>query len=162
MEQLLDFKNHIENLTVLFREYGDILKEKEKFIINGKYEELTELVPEEESMVVRIDDAESERERLSKLLCRVIKIPEDSSISQIAEALGEDEGTKVMILIARLMECLQEISMLHFNIDRMIGFQLKNIQLLQDTATGQDRINTYDMKGKYHPDNQKKLFNGQG
>jgi hypothetical protein len=52
--------------------------------------------------------------------------------------------------------------MLHFNIDRMIGFQLKNIQLLQDTATGQDRINTYDMKGKYHPDNQKKLFNGQG
>jgi hypothetical protein len=76
--------------------------------------------------------------------------------------LGEDEGTKVMILIARLMECLQEISMRHFNIDRMIGFQLKNIQLLQDTATGQDRINTYDMKGKYHPDNQKKLFNGQG
>jgi len=162
LNPLLDFKNHIEFLTSLFKDYGDILKKKENFIINGKYDELTELVPEEESMVVKIDDAERERERLSKKLCQFINIPEDSSVSQIAEALGEDEGTKVMILIARLMECLQEISMRHFNIDRMIGFQLKNIQLLQDTATGQDRINTYDMKGKYHSDNQKKLFNGQG
>lgn len=162
MYQLLDFKNHIEDLTSLFKEYGEILKKKEKFIINGKYDELTELVPEEESIVLRIDDAERERERLSKELCQTINIPIDSSVSQIAEGLGEDEGTKLMILIARLMECLQEISMLHFNIDRMIGFQLKNIQILQDTASGQDRINTYDMKGKYQPDNQKKLFNGQG
>ncbi|MDN5360495.1 MAG: hypothetical protein PWQ84_1558 [Thermotogaceae bacterium] len=162
MNPLLDFKNHIEFLTALFKEYGEILKKKENYIINGKYDELTEIIPEEESMVVKIDDAERERERLSKELCQSINIPDNSSVSQIAEALGEDEGTKVMILIARLMECLQEISMLHFNIDRMIGFQLKNIQLLQDTATGQDRINTYDMKGKYHPDNQKKLFNGQG
>ena len=162
MEQLHDFKHHIEFLTGLFKEYGEILKKKENFIINGKYDELTALVPEEESMVVRIDEAEGERERLSKALCQSLDIPGDSSVSQIAEVLGEDEGTKVMILIARLMECLQEISMLHFNIDRMIGFQLKNIQLLQNTTTGQDRINTYDMKGKYQPDNQKKLFNGHG
>ena len=162
MDQLLDFKNHIEQLTSLFKQYGEILKNKEKFIINGKYDELTELVPEEESMVLKIDDAERERERLSNELCQIINIPVNSSVSQIAEELGEDEGTKLMILIARLMECLQEISMLHFNIDRMIGFQLKNIQILQDTASGQDRINTYNMKGKYQPDNQKKLFNGQG
>lgn len=162
MDQLVDFKNHIEFLTALFKEYGEILKEKEKFIINGKYDELMELIPEEESMVVKIDEAERTRENLSVALCQSMNIPDDSSVSEIAEALGEDEGTQVMILIARLMECLQEISMLHFNIDRMIGFQLKNIQLLQNTATGQDRINTYDMKGKYHPDNQKKLFKGQG
>ncbi|MFW6263240.1 MAG: flagellar export chaperone FlgN [Thermotogota bacterium] len=162
MNQLRDFKNHIEFLTSLFKEYGEVLERKEKYIIKGKYDELTELIYEEESMVVRIDEAERERERLSKALCRMINIPENSSISQIAEAMGEEEGTQLMILIARLMECLQEISMLHFNIDRMIGFQLKNIQLLQDTATGQDRINTYDMKGKYHGDNQKKLFKGQG
>ena len=162
MEQLKGFKDHIVNLTALFKAYGEILKKKENYIINGKYEELTELVPEEECMVVEIDTAENKRQEYSEALCQAMNIPANSSVSEIAEALGEDEGTKLMILIARLMECLQEISMLHFNIDRMIGFQLKNIRILQDTASGQDRINTYDMKGKYRPDNQKKLFNGQG
>ena len=162
MDQLLEFKNHIEHLTSLFKGYGEVLKEKEKYIINGQYDELNVLITEEESMVLEIDQAEKKREHLSGVICQVINIPVESSISEIAEALGEEEGTQLMILIARLMECLQEISLLHFNIDRMIGFQLKNIRILQDSASGQDRINTYDMKGKYRPDNQKKLFNGQG
>ena len=162
MDQLLEFKNHIEHLTSLFKGYGEVLKEKEKYIINGQYDELNVLITEEESMVLEIDQAEKKREHLSGVICQVINIPVESSISEIAEALGEEEGTQLMILIARLMECLQEISLLHFNIDRMIGFQLKNIRILQDSASGQDRINTYDMKGKYRPDNQKKLFNGHG
>lgn len=162
MEQLINFKNHIAYFTDLFRQYGEILKEKETYIINGKYDELTQLIPEEESMVVAIEQGEKERERLSVVLCQKMDLPEHSSVSEIAEALGEEEGTQLMILIARLMECLQEISLLHLNIDRMIGFQLKNIRILQDTATGQDRINTYDMKGQYRPDKQKKLFNGEG
>jgi len=162
LEQLTNFKNHITYFTDLFRQYGEILRKKEVDIINGKYDDLTQLIPEEEAMVVAIEQGEKERERLSSLLCHAINLSDHSSVSEIAEALGEEEGTQLMILIARLMECLQEISLLHLNIDRMIGFQLKNIRILQDTATGQDRINTYDMKGKYRPDNQKKLFNGEG
>jgi hypothetical protein len=44
----------------------------------------------------------------------------------------------------------------------MISFQLKNVNLLRDTVTGQERINTYNIKGKYQQDMQKKMFNGKG
>jgi hypothetical protein len=44
----------------------------------------------------------------------------------------------------------------------MISFQLKHLSLLRDTITGQERINTYNVKGKYQQDSQKKMFNGKG
>ncbi len=162
MKSLKVFEEHIKFLTSLFKNHREILEEKESLIIKGDYEALSELVPREESLVMELDQAEALREQYALDLCAELSIPRTSSISEIAESLGQEKGTKLMIIIARLMECLQEISLLHFNIDKMIGFQLKNIKLLQDTAVGQDRINTYDVKGNYRPDNQKKLFKGQG
>jgi len=162
MKELEDLKNHIEALTILFTEYKELLEEKEQALINGEYDELSLIIRDEESIVVSIDLAERKRDDLSAVLCETLNIDRQSSVSDIAAALGEEEGTKFMILIARLLECLQEISILHFNIEKMISFQLKNVRLLRDTVSGQERINTYNIKGKYQQDFQKKMFNGKG
>jgi len=162
VKELDDLRDHIEALIVLFDEYKGLLSEKEQTLISGEYDELNEITHEEEIMVISIDSAERKRDELSGLLCDALHIDRGSSVSDIAESLGEEEGTKFMLVIAKLLECLQEISYLHYNIERMITFQLKNIRLLTDTATGQERINTYNVKGKYQQDIQKKMFNGKG
>ncbi len=162
MRALEDLKNHIEAQTSIFHEYQNILERKERALIDGNYDELNIITRDEEVMVVSIDEAEKRREALSADLCDTLTIDRESSVSEIAEAVGEEEGTKFMVLIARLLECLQEISHLHYTIEKMISFQLKNVNLLRDTVTGQERINTYNIKGKYQQDMQKKMFNGKG
>lgn len=162
MKELEDLKNHLEGLTSLFTEYKELLGNKEQVLIDGDYDELNRIVHDEEDMVISIDSAERTRRQLSTELCDTLNIRKDSSVSDIAKSLGEEEGTKFMLTIARLLECLQEISLLHYNIERMIGFQLKNIQLLRDTMTGQEKISTYNVKGGYQQDLQKKMFNGKG
>jgi len=162
LEQLDEFKTSIKTLTSVFEEYNALLQEKEKYLVNGNYEAINDIIPREEEMALKIDGAESERDRKARQLCDYLEIPQDSTVSEISERLDEENGTNLMILIARLMEALQESSLLHFNIDRMIGFQLKNIQLMKDTASGDGRINTYDLKGKYQPKKHNKFFDGKG
>jgi len=159
---LYDFEEHIQDMVCIFSEYRDLLKEKENALVKGDFDNLSEVIAEEENSVLQMSIAEKKRDDLSAELCEAMGIPQDSGITDIAEKLSEDEGTQLMIKIAKLMEILQEVSLLHYNIDRMITFQMKHIKILENTILGNDKINTYSAKGKYTPNKGSELFRGNG
>lgn len=147
MEELNELLLHLSNMRIVFSEYRDLLHRKEKALVDGSFESLGTIIIDEEEKVLDLDRLEKEREEKVENLCRKLGIPENSTISRISQVLEEKEGTKLMLQIARFLELLQEVSFVHFNVQRMIAFQLKHLRILESTLLGKEKISTYNSKG---------------
>ncbi len=161
-QNLKEFSEHMALMQGIFTDYRDILKKKEDALVKGEFDLLNEIIAQEENLVLEMSISEKKRDELSREFCEILGIPVDSGISEISSSLSETDGTDLMIKVARLMEMLQEVSLLHYNIDRMITFQLKHIKIIENTMSGNDKIGTYSAKGKYMPNKGNEFFRGNG
>jgi len=159
---LQDFSQHLDAMTDLFSRYGGFLEQKEELLQRSAFGELEQLLPEEETLVIEMDHAERRRDELARFLCREKKIPEDSRLQQIVQTLPEKEGTQLMVKVARLMECLQDISFHHLNVQQMVSFQLRQIRVMEQTLHGDTRTNVYNVEGKNKPRKGNTQFDGNG
>jgi hypothetical protein len=143
------------------RENIALLKTQEKCMIAGEYSVFEHLLPKQEAFDRDLKLAESERSERSNQLCEALGIPEDSPITVIVKALGE-EGRELMLSVSQMVEAMREMTFLRTNLERMINFQLSYIEFLQAGMTGNEKMHTYNPIGKARTVQKTERFNGNG
>lgn len=149
-------------LQDIIQENIALLKIQESFLIDGEFPAFEQSISKQDVLENRMKIAEDDRISFTQQLCESLGIPLDSTIIVIAEKLGEEAGTELMMKVARMVEAMQELTLLRMNVERMINFQLNYIEFLQAGITGNEKMHTYNPVGKARAVQRKDHFQGNG
>ena len=158
VRELIEVFSEFENTV---RENIELLKEQQQTMIDGEYDLFEELTFKQEEFDRRLRIIEQRRMTLSDTLCEALSLPEDSSILQIVERLG-DEGRDLMISVTQMVEAIQELTFSRANLERMVQFQLSYIDFLQAGMSGTRKMQTYTPAGKSSNLRKTERFLGDG
>lgn len=133
-------------ISVLEREYDefsklvDILKEKRESIEKNDVERLKKILEKEKAELHVLDELEHERLDLSLKITHDLKV--NPTISSIISAIDEPLRHKLAVIVAKMTNIVNEISLINLGIQRMITYRLEEFDLIMNLFKSQDR--TYD------------------
>ncbi|BBJ28023.1 flagellar export chaperone FlgN [Athalassotoga saccharophila] len=136
-----------------FLDLADILKEKRDTIEKNDVERLKNVLEKERDKLRVLDDLEQKRLNLSLKITNDLKV--EPTISAIINVIDEPLRHDLAIVVAKMTNVINEVSLINLGIQRMITYRLEEFDLIMNLFKSQDK--TYD-KTSHIPSGM--IFNG--
>lgn len=133
---------------------------KTDLIVGGKVNELENVVKIEQSLVLKVSKLEDEREKIVENLCRVLgKKPEDITVSQLSEQLGENEASVLKQCQEKILKKLGALKNTNELNSKLIKNSLEYIDFSINMMTSIDTVtNSYGNTGHSGDTKKRNLF----
>lgn len=147
----VDELNSVVNEEIsLHSKLKELLSRKLDLIQNKQIEKLDALVSQEEKLIFDIDKAEDRRQRIVNEIAKHLKLHENIKAIELCEKLPEPHSINLMMKFVRLMELINDITILNIGIKNMLEFENMYMELTIRLLSGKLKKDTfYNNNGKH-------------
>lgn len=152
----------IDKQIELHEELKNLLGQKREYIQNREIDKLEMLVSKEEKVILDINEAENEREKLIAEIANSMNIDKGVRAIELCEKLPQPHSIHLMMKFVRLMELINDIAILNMGIKNMLEFENTYIELTMRLLSGNlKRDILYTNNGKHKEDTPSSLLDGR-